>query len=175
MLEKVEDISLFQCNIPDGGSVYETILKYCTNLERLLITRNHWIDCLPQKYPALLYLNLKLNDIIAIDILLIFFDKNPHVKNLQLCLNSISGIGHTLCDSKIKLNRMSIIGVWTNEESIELINKLRERGLYERLHIFGWNKFDMSLVVKIKNLVSLYTDIDITIPSPMPNIKEGFL
>lgn len=172
VLDQVEEVSVHQCFFPNGHGIFENILQYCPKLKRLHISRNHWRDCLPQKYPMLEFLNLKYEGQLFIDRLITFFELNPQVQNLQIYLDKISSIGHMLCDAKIKLDNLAIYGDFKEEESIELINNLFDRGLYNRLHINGTKPIETELLVKLKNLVSLYSDLDVQIAPPMKSIQE---
>lgn len=172
ILSKLESLHLNRCEI--DGSLH-LVLKCCPKLKRLCITAdmpNSFLsgaqnDWLLQKYPNLEQLELVLygekKDMRIFHEPQAFLQRNPNIQAFLTTPQCLSANIESLLKSKVKLNNLAIFIDRDIETSFNLfwnpMNRLHERGFYNRLHLFysswTWNQNKVDGIASLKALVNL--------------------
>lgn len=173
ILSKLESLHLNRCEI--DGNLHNTLLKYCPKLKRLCITANmpnSFIsgaqnDWLHQKYPTLEQLELVLygekKDMRIFHEPQAFLQRNINIQAFLTTPQCLAANIDSLLKSKVKLNNLAIFIDRKIETSFNLfwnpMNRLHERGFYNRLHLFysswAWNQNKVDEIASLKAIVNL--------------------
>lgn len=123
---------------------YEQMLKFCNNLNRLIV-RNPNMRCgnawLQQKYPLLERIelfrieNLKFSELVA------FFKKNENVRHFSTDVKFLSRFHYLVTETKVHLDDLTIVrdcrDELVNSTIVSHLNYLHKVGFYKRLHFHG--------------------------------------
>lgn len=150
ILEKVEIIQLTNCDV--RGDFYDCFLKFCTNLKHLIVddnkpehiligTDNQWLS---RSYPTIDHVEFnvlyysKMNKILE---LTLFFEYNSHIQSLATDLIGLLHMQIALKQSQVRLCNLGIAfddfcSTVDEDAAISLLVELRDRYIYNRLHIY---------------------------------------
>lgn len=136
---EVVDIS---CDV--NVNLYDRLLKWCTNLKTLHISRQYLCpEQIPkqdswmcQKYPKLEHFEFNSRDLKYE--LMTFLEKNSNLKTFGMRADDLWMYRNKIMNSQMRLNLFKIRGATINDSFFafcELLNKLYEQEFYKRLHI----------------------------------------
>lgn len=129
---------------------YETFLQHCSNLKFLSLTIKHSTnddgienDWLSHNYPMLEHMVVNDGDVgepgfgWQVPQLKSFFQLNQNVRIFSTTFHFLHENRQYFLDSDIKLDRIEVNGRGHNlEPTCDLLNKLHEQGIFQRLHLY---------------------------------------
>lgn len=133
-IEKLHIVVTYLCS----AELYETILKWCSNLKHLLVNGVMAMDWLRYDYPALESLNI---DKFGMDYtqsgFAAFLGRNPNIQTLTVSSGFLCANWENLLRSNAEIDLLRIDGrpLVRVRDLIEIIYRLYGRGFYKRLHL----------------------------------------
>lgn len=140
-LNQIEVLRLFYCDI--DGDLHRKILKFCTNLKRLIIDgiadgRNDWLS---KNYPTLEYCEFhprypcrEFSELIT------FIGLNPTIRMFSTDAIFLFLNRTTMLHSKIELDDLAVVldpsDGYHFHAICEFISDLYDQGVYKRLHLY---------------------------------------
>lgn len=145
----IESVAIEECIV--NRNFYEQFPKLCKSLRRLYVgdfecrrnvLKRHGNDWLLSKYPVLEHFHwTQTRNASIINEFRVFFELNPQVRSFTTNVQTLWVNRHIFQESSIKLDDLTI-EVKRNEEDpnilscvYELLLKLKEHGVYKRLHL----------------------------------------
>lgn len=190
-LGQVESIEL-NCVFPKRD-FYEHFLKHCTRLKHLMIQNfdttpfiGTGIEWANRHYPTLehigIYEDYSVRAGTKFTELKTFFEKNPNVRSFSASFKTIWQNRDWMLESNIRLDRLDIwnsLGSSVNFSQVcGLLNRLHERGFYQRLHVYNADECDhedhiqIIAVRGIERLALLSPFLDCSTLPPFTNLEE---
>lgn len=195
ILNHIESIE-FICPFVNGD-FYEDFLKHRTRLKHLMIRNfraesaviiGNGNDWLSQCYPTLEHIGFDYtNRFFVRTELITFFEQNLNVRIFSIGFDFVWKNQEWMLQSNIKIEQLDIFNYYVsyrhNENNFELVcdllNKLHQRGLYQRLHLYI-DQCEQEVVTQITPLNALerlaldYFDIDWSFLPPLTSLREFF-
>lgn len=132
-------------------------------------------DWLRRKYPTLEHLELAHKQPIKIDELKMFFEQNPNVHSFAIDADLLWTNRCLFLTGDMKLEQFAVYCHCFNcdvrpDMLVNLLNRLYERGFYQRLHLYtGSNFFDQ--IASVNALEKLFLQV-YEIDSPLPALDS---
>lgn len=141
VLSKVMEVSIRSWTTP--FDFHNSFLKYCNNMQCLTIHREEDWDphvemskeWLCHRYPSLEYICFEAMPKDKIDGFIKFFHLNPNIHALSTDLESLKTIGSKLVGAGIKFDRLGTFDSVIDKDSLHLLKRLHDDGLYKRLRL----------------------------------------
>lgn len=165
ILERVEVVKLTRCTL--DGEFHDDFLVFCKQMKRLCFewlqsdvsiigVNNNWLQ---RSYPKLEQLEIVAGSSDSVvPNLAKFLQQNPNIKTFAADDGLIRSNAESMLNGEVKLNVLAVHLKESPKNLYDLLDKLYERGFYERLHLYciRVNQEFINGIASAKGLVKLY-------------------
>lgn len=190
ILPHLECLRFYETNVQ--ANFYESILKWCSNLQSLYIIdttfnmenpndADHWLN---RELPTIQKLHITYDSVELgdeMERLVTFVEMNPNIQTLSIDSTVLQSERVEFLGTNIKIDQLNVY-IYSGDELIfVMLNGLYEQGFYKRLHVHAASVEDQTFVEQIASLRGLeklcFDEFEFETPTPitlpaMPDLLE---